>query len=41
MIEVVGTDRVGIEVDAPEVDDPRQPRRVVEDDFVRRPTRWE
>ena len=34
VVEVVGADRVRVEVDAAEVGDPREPRRVVEDDLV-------
>ena len=39
MIEVVGADRMRIQVDAAEIDDPRQLGRVTQDDLVRRPTR--
>ena len=41
MVEVVGTHGVRIEVDAAEVDDPGQGRRVVDDDLVGRPARRE
>ena len=41
MVEVVGPDRVRIEVDAAEVDDPGETRRVVDDDLVGGATRWE
>ena len=36
MVEVAGSDRVRVEVDAAEVDDPRQRGRVVDDDLVGR-----
>ena len=38
MVEVVGADRVRVEVDAAEVDDPGQAGRVADDDLVGRPT---
>ena len=41
MVEVVGADGVGVEVDAAEVDDPDQGRRVVDDDLVGGPARRE
>ena len=37
MVEVVGADRMRIEVDAAEVGDPREARRIVQDDLVRGP----
>ena len=37
MVEVLGPDRVRVEVDAAEVGDPGEPGRVVEDDLVGRP----
>ena len=41
VVEVVGAHRVRVEVDAAEVDDPGEPRRVVEDDLVGGPARRE
>ena len=37
MVQVVGADRVRVEVDAAEVGDPGEPGRVVDDDLVRGP----
>ena len=39
MIQVVGADRVRVQVDAAEVDDPGEARRFVDDDLVGRPAR--
>jgi hypothetical protein len=41
VIEVLGPDRVGVEVDAAEVDDPGETRRLIEDDLVGRAPRRE
>ena len=41
MIEVVGAHRVRVQVDAAEVDDPGELRRVVDDDLVGGPARRE
>ena len=41
MVEVVGADRVRVEVDAAEVDDPGEAGRVVDDDLVGGPPRRE
>ena len=38
VVEVVGADRVRVEVDAAEVDDPRQLRGVADDDLLGGPT---
>src|ERR1700716_707770 len=40
MVQVAGTDRMGIEVDASEVDDPGQLGGVAHHDLFRRPARW-
>ena len=40
MIQVAGTDRVWIEVDASQVDDPGQLRGVVHHDLLGGPARW-
>jgi hypothetical protein len=41
VIEVLGADRVRVEIETAEVGDPREPRRLVHDDLVRGPSRGE
>src|SRR2546430_383707 len=41
MLEIVGANRMRIQVDTSEIDDPRELRRIPYDDLFRRPTRRE
>jgi hypothetical protein len=35
MIEIAGAHRMGMQLDATKIDDPRKPRRVIDNDFFR------
>ena len=41
MIEIVGAHRVGMQLDAAEVDDPGETSNVIDDDFLGGAARWE
>src|SRR5436309_14967638 len=41
VLEIAGTHGVWMELDAAQVHDPREPRRVIDDDFLRFAARWE